>query len=1015
MTTFSHTHQQQNISAGITPQNGRLIQRACACGGKAGPSGECAECRRKRLTGLDRLVQPKLRIGRPDDKYEREADRVADAVMRMPDPTVQRQPVEEEEEEALQTKPLSESITPLVQRQPMEEEEEELQSKALSESITPLLQRQPLEEEEEELQPKAIDGRVAPLLQRQPVEEEEEDELQSKLVSEQTSPQIQRQADLEEEEEEAIQPKRRPSLLSMKADPGDVVARQNTESFERRLMNTKGQGNPLPKQTRNRMEARFGVGFRDVRIHTGIAATAMNNEIDSLGFTNGKNIYFAPGQFRPETKEGEKLLAHELTHVIQQTRSSLSGRTTRRTAQHLQRAKRPPAFESKPYYTAFGKYKGKSVHSVVETSLRKANREKGLITEAPIPGGTTKVPYEFDVLGRADLYTSSDSKQGSVSGIRGYYSDEDRLLEEGARKKQFKKFSSKAIKAASGPVQYEPRMQGSKIVGNFPTSFSVADLKPLSLTKIAEGTAQIANYINGFTEFVKDANKEGVVSGSTWGDKLTNLAIPPGLRYKDFETESLRLGDEHFLGDVYSRKPVKRRDRFWIHPVKDSGLYHYFILPHPYPTTSGLKEQVDKTFAALNPIRDRVKNAPSKKISPTINVDTKLKPGVNQLGLRARQRQAPLHSMHTVVIQRQKTKRKSPKAVDWAELGRKWEIDRLGWDKKHAKPFLKGNEKIIERRIKVNQRLRLPAADTKTAFGRLSKRFKSIQLWSGKSGKIIGKVRFKLGDTFDKVRNFFGKISSRFNDQYRRTKNLAKRGHGRDWKKRLIKEIFKAAANVFKDLIVRGFKRFANCVNGITQNVLKKFFEDISEKLTAMLEGAMKQFESFYQELQAEFNKWFTKLEGIITVLKDFQRWVQFATRAVETIKDLVQIISCLEPPGLGCIWGFIVNRVAVPEMLNLLVGTDLFNRRIIKPAVQPIFKPLETAYMNAISTLIEKANLTQYAEGVTACAPVTEKSDHSVARIIENNIKGGLTGKELIKHRDKWDKEVLLPLLTGT
>ena len=74
------------------------------------------------------VLQAKLRIGQPGDKYEQEADRVADAVMRMPEPGVQRQKEPEEEEEMLQAKPLAGQITPLVQRQvePEEEEEEEM-------------------------------------------------------------------------------------------------------------------------------------------------------------------------------------------------------------------------------------------------------------------------------------------------------------------------------------------------------------------------------------------------------------------------------------------------------------------------------------------------------------------------------------------------------------------------------------------------------------------------------------------------------------------------------------------------------------------------------------------------------------------------------------------------------------------------------------------------------------------------------------------------------------------------
>ena len=98
--------------------------------GYVGPrvKAQQAEIRRiLRSTG----AQARLTVGQPNDKYEREADRVADQVMAMPDPKLQRQPEAEEEEETLQAKPLADQITPLVQRQeePPEDEEKTAQAK----------------------------------------------------------------------------------------------------------------------------------------------------------------------------------------------------------------------------------------------------------------------------------------------------------------------------------------------------------------------------------------------------------------------------------------------------------------------------------------------------------------------------------------------------------------------------------------------------------------------------------------------------------------------------------------------------------------------------------------------------------------------------------------------------------------------------------------------------------------------------------------------------------------------
>lgn len=85
-------------------------------------------------------IQAKLRINEPGDKYEQEADRVADQVMRMPEPAIQRQmEPEEDEEEMVQRKTIANQITPLVQRQvsPALAEEAVIQTKATGNQTTP--------------------------------------------------------------------------------------------------------------------------------------------------------------------------------------------------------------------------------------------------------------------------------------------------------------------------------------------------------------------------------------------------------------------------------------------------------------------------------------------------------------------------------------------------------------------------------------------------------------------------------------------------------------------------------------------------------------------------------------------------------------------------------------------------------------------------------------------------------------------------------------------------------------
>jgi hypothetical protein len=76
----------------------------------------------------------------------------------------------------------------------------------------------------------------------------------------------------------------------------------------------KAGGLPLPSEVRTKMETAFGADFSDVRVHVGHEATSLG----AIAYTWGTNIHFAPGQYNPHTLQGQKLLGHELWHVLQQ-------------------------------------------------------------------------------------------------------------------------------------------------------------------------------------------------------------------------------------------------------------------------------------------------------------------------------------------------------------------------------------------------------------------------------------------------------------------------------------------------------------------------------------------------------------------------------------------------------------------------------------------------------------------------------------------------------------------------
>ncbi len=226
-----------------------------------------------------RAIQAKLTVNQPGDRYEQEADRVADAVLRMPEPATGT------------AAPANEPLP--IQRMCSECEEE--------------MFRQPVEEEEEELlQAKEMPGKT-PQIQRMCSECEEE---------------MQRQPIEEQEEEEILQTKRASSKVpTVMPDLHDGI----------NGLRQRG-GALLPASTRAFMEPRFSRDFSNVRIHTGAQAAALSRSVNACAFTVGRDVFFNRGEFQPTTPGGQRLLAHELTHTIQQ-----GGGASQPRAMHVQR------------------------------------------------------------------------------------------------------------------------------------------------------------------------------------------------------------------------------------------------------------------------------------------------------------------------------------------------------------------------------------------------------------------------------------------------------------------------------------------------------------------------------------------------------------------------------------------------------------------------------------------------------------------------------------------------------
>ena len=127
------------------------------------------------------------------------------------------------------------------------------------------------------------------------------------------------------EEEDAVQRAAHTDLSSGTHEGGTADS-----SFESSLASSKGSGSALPTDTRQKMESGIGADFSGVRVHTGSEAAQLSDSIGAQAFTHGNDVYFNEGKYNPSTTEGAHLLAHELTHTVQQ-----GAAVKRKTDEHI--------------------------------------------------------------------------------------------------------------------------------------------------------------------------------------------------------------------------------------------------------------------------------------------------------------------------------------------------------------------------------------------------------------------------------------------------------------------------------------------------------------------------------------------------------------------------------------------------------------------------------------------------------------------------------------------------------
>ena len=138
--------------------------------------------------------------------------------------------------------------------------------------------------------------------------EQEADNVAKVVVQQINSPQAQREDEIQ-----------RSSMTSLIQRQDEIRAGTASNEFESNLNSARSGGSTLEPAIKGQMESAIGANFSGVKVHTDHQADQLSRSIQAKAFTTGQDVFFKQGEYNPNSRSGQELLAHELTHVVQQS------------------------------------------------------------------------------------------------------------------------------------------------------------------------------------------------------------------------------------------------------------------------------------------------------------------------------------------------------------------------------------------------------------------------------------------------------------------------------------------------------------------------------------------------------------------------------------------------------------------------------------------------------------------------------------------------------------------------
>ncbi|HWB85235.1 MAG TPA: DUF4157 domain-containing protein [Bryobacteraceae bacterium] len=780
----------------------------------------------------------------------------------------------------------------------------------------------------------------------------------------------------------SIQRRSNPQALPSRgrAPPPEASAESHVES---RIVGRLGQGSSLPASSRTFMEERFGVDFGHVRVHTGTDADDLNRSLHAYAFTSGSDIFFAAGQFRPGTADGDRLLAHELTHVVQQT-----GAVQRSTETRVQTLRL-----------------GNWAHKGIQDRLIADNPD--LLGEVHIPGALSPdaeaaAGFDIDNLdkrGFADLYRSAGN---IVSGIRSMPVKASSPEAVGDPPRRYVNVGTGGKRPILGKTPTRsPKIKSRRpyVIDDkpgFPATFEIGELKPQYLEEFPDalgtGIIQVKDYIDGFHAFAdRAANTDfkgqikTVPNGSPmeyakFGKAGKAIKIPVEIDLTQRKSQPSTADPKKAF---FNREATKR---VWvITDPHEPGVLRYLLLSDPKARPPRYKPDLEEQNKQIEALVKRFPPGPAK--------------WPNKLGKKSKPGTAP---PGTVFVQRKSCDSPADLEGTWKADWCKWEEDRAKWagtkgTSGTASEFLKKEAEGRKHEIEVEKTFGLFHEEVPEE----EKKLKRVSLWAGPFGKLLGQMRFRFPALFVRVAAIFEKIKQKFGDFVGGAKAKIESATG--WQKAAFEVITRAFVIILQTLVSEAFADASNCVWGVVTNVVNYYVQEATEEIAKALGPIRDKLDALKTDLEKTYEPLISTVTKVLSVIDKARELWSMLTDIEYGLRILIEAISCASPPALGCLWG-LVAQVGFDLAAGKAIATNLFRTKIAQPAARKLLDStgVGNKIRGFISGIMGKVGLDDFVKGVEPCMP---KGPYGGARL-SRDVSFSNTDAEVVQARKELEKE---------